>query len=212
MHSPAESSRPRMTDPPGRDQVHPEQLLQEGGGNSPHCCRHNSQQRTSGSPRLPGPSCRRGRFRPYPRAGSRGRRHWARLNGHVARLSRLRPAPSPSRGVRSRPSTPGWLQRLRGCLAAAWHARFATLTDLPEFRTWRRVQATIVMFPRDGTGSGANHSPHRHRRHILLHLCSPGRNAPAQPLGPARRPRPNVGRDSKQWGSTRPCAGLRHQC
>ena len=87
MHSPAGSSRPRRTDPPGQGQVHPVQLLRlqtRDGRRSPHCCRHNSQQWTSGSPRWH--SCRRGRFHQYPRAECRGRRHWARPNSHVARL------------------------------------------------------------------------------------------------------------------------------
>ena len=95
-------------------------------------------------------------------------------------------------------------------LAAAWHARLATLTDLPEFRTWLRNNpefkprlSGFLATARGPRQITALNAPHRDRRHTLLHLSEPGRKAPAQPLWPAR---PDVGREGKQGGGTRPCS------
>ena len=66
-------------------------------------------------------------------------------------------------------------------LAAAWHARVAMLTNVPEFRAWQRSNPTFKPQLSGSSGqrrarsSSPSCSTRRHRRDALLHLRLPGR-------------------------------------
>ena len=167
-------------------------LWTRGEGLSPHCCRSHSQHCPAADERLPALAFLLQRALPpvhsgwVPWASSLGTAHRPRSSvfaasaGTIPRVVGFAAGPRRLEGGSAAAQAAARAYDSAVDLAAAW--RPTRVLDLAEEQS--RVQAAPVGFPRNSSGTAANHRPLRHRRHTLLHLFEQ-RSSSAPPASPA---------------------------